>query len=234
MRKIYIFIARALLCSKKRESPSRKLPEYFSLFANLAALSDKEIRLEKLKRRRSKYTLLILLFCCFTTILYAQQLPEPNRLVIGDKVPDLVLSNIINYKDSSIRLAQLRGKAVILDFWATYCSACLKEFPKIDSLQRQYSKNLQILLMNAYLKDSETVLANFLKEQKVKLEGFSLPLVKNSNEIHKVFPIKSMPHYIWIGTDGRIKAITRADQVTHSNIERLIAGLSLNLKLKKD
>jgi len=104
----------------------------------------------------------------------------------------------------------------------------------MDSLQRQYAKNLQIILMAAYTKDTKAVLQAFLEERLRADSGFSMPLVQHSEAIKKVFPIKSMPHYIWIGADGRIKAITRADQVKPANIERLIAGLTLNLKLKKD
>ena len=155
-----------------------------------------------------------------------------EKLIIGDKVPDITFDTVLNYKDATIQLSQLRGKAVILDFWATYCTACLKEFPKLDLLQRQYAKNLQIMLMGCYPKDTKAILQAFLDERLRAEKGFSMPLVRYSEAIEKVFPIKSMPHYIWIGADGRIKAITRADQVTEANIKRLIAGLSLNLKLK--
>lgn len=123
---------------------------------------------------------------------------------------------------------------MILDFWATFCSACIKEFPKMHSLQKQYDKNLQIVLVNTYSKDNENVLRDFLAEQKSQIPDFSLPIVQSDSTLRGIFPVKSMPHYLWIGADGRIKAITRADQITSSNIERLIAGLTLNLKPKKD
>ena len=155
-----------------------------------------------------------------------------ERLIIGDKVPNVIFSTVLNYKDSTIQLSQFRGKAVILDFWATWCTACLVGFPKLDSLQRLHNKNLQILMLNASVRDTQPVLAEFLQKRKALATSFSLPLIKNDDSIRKVFPIKSMPHYIWIGADGRIKAITRADQITEANIKRLIAGLSLNLKLK--
>ena len=152
-------------------------------------------------------------------------------LLIGDKVPDVELAKILNYKDSTIHLSQLRGKAVILDFWASYCTACLKEFPKMNALQNQYDKYLQILLINTYDKDSDTVLRNVVETRKQK-GSFSLPVVKSSTALRKAFPVRSMPHYIWIGADGRIKAITRADEVTASNIDRFIAGLLINLTTK--
>ena len=223
MRKIYIFIALALLWLKKWQAQSPKLNS--DDYKTHKFLKSK-IRLEWLKRSLAAYAII--------TLLSIYSLSAQERLIIGDKVPDVAFATILNYKDSSLHFSQLRGKAVILDCWATYCTACLKEFPKMDSLQRVYAKNLQIILMNAYTKDTKSVLQAFLKERLSTPEGFSIPLVQLTEAIHQVFPIKSMPHYIWVGADGRIKAITRADQVTPANIERLIAGLTLNLKLKKD
>jgi thiol-disulfide isomerase/thioredoxin len=48
------------------------------------------------------------------------------------------------------RLADFRGKAVILDFWATYCPPCLEEIPHLNGLQTKYgAENLQIVGLHA-------------------------------------------------------------------------------------
>jgi thiol-disulfide isomerase/thioredoxin len=47
-------------------------------------------------------------------------------LAVGDSIPyDLVLKNVYNYQGSSIRLSDLKGKLVILDFWNTGCAGCI-------------------------------------------------------------------------------------------------------------
>ncbi len=48
------------------------------------------------------------------------------------------------------KLADLKGKAVILDFWATYCPPCLDEIPHLNTLQAKYgAENLQIVGLHA-------------------------------------------------------------------------------------
>src|SRR5579875_3652449 len=76
----------------------------------------------------------------------AQPYPAPPY-TIGDAVPDVTIPNIIGYSDATIRLAQLRGKLVILDFMATNCVSCLEALPSMDSLQQQFGARLQILFV---------------------------------------------------------------------------------------
>lgn len=48
------------------------------------------------------------------------------------------------------KLADLKGKAVVLDFWATFCPPCLDEIPHLNSLQTEYgAENLQIVGLHA-------------------------------------------------------------------------------------
>lgn len=48
--------------------------------------------------------------------------------------------------DGSIqKLKDLRGKAVILDFWATYCPPCIEEIPHLKSLKAKYGDDLQVI-----------------------------------------------------------------------------------------
>ena len=210
MRKIHLFIARAWPCPKNRKALYIKPLQHPT---NIG------------------YILLVLMVALFNTNVKAQGLSKPNTLLVGDKVPNLVLEKTLNHKDSTATLSAFRGKALILDFWATYCTACLKEFPKMDSLQNHYGKNLQILLINTYEKDDENILRRFIEARKAR-GSFNLAVVQTDATLRKVFPVKSMPHYIWIGADGRIKAITGAAALTGAPIERLIAGLSLNLNTK--
>ncbi|RZJ91814.1 MAG: TlpA family protein disulfide reductase [Chryseobacterium sp.] len=249
MKKTINFIARALPCiflwknvlpnllfsrrGNRQVSETIVLTQsHADLVKLLAALSLRELNLAFIKRKVILRIVCAILLCPFT--LSAQKKNISKALMIGDKIPDITITKISNYKVDAIEFSQLRGKAVILDFWATYCSACIKEFPKMDEFQKRYAKHLQIFLMNAYPKDDENILKDFLIQERVSIKNFVLPIVKSDSLIREIFPIKSMPHYIWIGADGRVKAITRADQVTAPNIERLIAGLTLNLQSKKD
>jgi thiol-disulfide isomerase/thioredoxin len=66
-----------------------------------------------------------------------------NGQLMGTTAPDFELQTI---DGSSLKLSHLRGKAVLLNFWATYCEPCKIEMPWFVQLQKQYGpQGLQII-----------------------------------------------------------------------------------------
>jgi cytochrome c biogenesis protein CcmG, thiol:disulfide interchange protein DsbE len=62
---------------------------------------------------------------------------------IGDAAPPLVLTAI---DGTSIDLAKLRGKVVLVNFWATWCAPCRKEMPTLDAFYRRHrGQNLELV-----------------------------------------------------------------------------------------
>jgi len=166
---------------------------------------------------------------------YGQSLTTQNvvPLEIGDKVPDLIFENILNGDKQPISISSLKGKAIILDFWATWCSACIKGFPHMKELQQKYGKNLQVLLIGDSVKDTKEKLANFLLNREKDGSPITLPVAYNDMLTKMLFPHKMFPHYVWIGADRRVKAITRGVELTDINVDRFIAGLELSLPKKE-
>src|SRR5213080_4555975 len=66
------------------------------------------------------------------------------------------------------RLKSLQGKAVILDFWATFCPPCVEEIPHLNSLQAKYGvENLQIVGLNVGGEDDRPLIADFAAKLKI-------------------------------------------------------------------
>lgn len=160
-----------------------------------------------------------------------------KALRVGDRIPDLTFTNLLNYNGESIRLSDYTGKKMlILDFWATWCSACLHNFPKMDSLQKQYGDQLQILLINTInTRDTDAkIKAAFDRYTKRHGEGFSLPFINRDSITELLFPHRELPHYVWISKEGVIQAITNSDEISFSNVKGIIDGSLTKLKEKRD
>lgn len=170
------------------------------------------------------YWLLLVFITLFTKTSIAQ------GIQIGDNCPDVEIKQIINYPSGTARLSDFKGKALLIDFWFSACTACIEVMPKLDSLQREYGKDLQILLVNY---ESEEMVRNTFKKIQ-RINGVNLPSVVSDTLLNLLFPHRSSPHEIWIDKNGKVKAITDHVSVKRKNIEDLIAGKEMNLPLKKD
>ena len=129
---------------------------------------------------------------------------QTAALKIGDQMPDITINNVINYKSNSLKLSDFKGKLLILDFWATWCGACVFTFPKTDSLQKAFEGKIQFLSI-AYQSEKEII--PFIQRIE-KSKGLKIITAMGDNELSKLFPHHVFPHYVWIGTDGRVQAIT--------------------------
>ena len=178
-----------------------------------------------------KIIILTVLICCIAGNGFTQNMVRP--LVIGEKVPDVLMKEVINYGQSSVRISDFKGKLLILDFWATWCHWCIEAFPKADSLQKQFGKKMQILLVDCRAtKDNEGKVSWFYKDRLIKYKDFKLPSVYMDTVLIKMFPHELIPHYIWINKDGIVMAVTDEKEVTAANIQMILDGKDVQLRAK--
>ncbi|MGN7986488.1 MULTISPECIES: TlpA family protein disulfide reductase [Pedobacter] len=162
-----------------------------------------------------------------------QQNVKNEAFVIGDKVPDLMFDSVYNHISKTLKLSDYKGKAIILDFWGTWCSTCLKYTPHMQEFQKKYGDRLAIILVDDAKRDTEKILMDFLEKRKSEGREITLPILLKPKNTRIWFPHNVFPHYVWIGADQRIKAITGPDELKEENISRLIAGLNLHLPVKE-
>ncbi|MCO5239435.1 MAG: redoxin domain-containing protein [Chitinophagaceae bacterium] len=156
---------------------------------------------------------------------------QSQGMLVGDRISDFELKQILNYSSDKARLTDFtNNKALLVDFWFTACASCIESFPKLDSIQKEFKDDLNILLVT--FETREKVLKTFSTLKRIS--HIKLPSVVADTLMHLVFPHTSAPHEIWIGKDGKIKAITDHRSVTRNNIKSLIADKKLNLPVKKD
>src|SRR5690606_7220298 len=83
-----------------------------------------------------KWTLFLLLAIFFVGPLFAQG----NTLKIGQPAPEISLPTP---NGNTVTLSSLRGKVVLIDFWATWCGPCVKEQPELKALYDQHIDHVQ-------------------------------------------------------------------------------------------
>ena len=156
---------------------------------------------------------------------------RPQGLQIGNKISNFEVKNILNYKSTEARLTDFTdGKALLIDFWTSTCASCIESFLKLDSIQKEFKDDLNILLVT--YEPKEKVLKTF---KAIKRIGHvKLPSVVSDTLLHLIFPHISAPHEIWIDKKGELKAVTDHTQINRKNIHSLVRGEVLNLPLKKD
>jgi thiol-disulfide isomerase/thioredoxin len=122
---------------------------------------------------------------------------HPIGIGYGTPAPDFTLETL---DGKSVSLSSLRGKAVVVNFWATWCGPCKIETPWLVELQNQYgAQGLQIV--GVAMDDSgKDEIARFAKDM-----GMNYPVVLGREAVGQAYGgVDALPESFFIGRDGKI------------------------------
>lgn len=170
-----------------------------------------------------KFIIGVVAILCLQHKVYSQKI-DIVPFHIGDRVADLPLKNIINYKDSAATLSSFGHKLIIIDFWHTRCGTCIAMFPREDSLQRKYKDRLQFLLVTA---ENENAPREFLKNWNGKhANPLSMPVIAGDILLNKMFAHTYNPHFVWLAPDGSLLAQTGEELINATVISQMLENLA--------
>ena len=95
---------------------------------------------------------------------------------IGAPAPDFTVQD----DQRSITLSQLRGKTVVLNFWATWCAPCVEEMPSLVQMQQKLGSN-GIEVVAVSIDDDEQAYRKFLKDHDIDLTTVRDPQKKSAS-----------------------------------------------------
>lgn len=123
------------------------------------------------------------------------------------------------------RLKELKGRWVVVNFWATWCAPCIKEIPEIAEFAKEHGNKIRVIGIALDWDDSGKRDADEAKlKRAAKKFGHAYPLVLGDNTTEKVFgKIKGMPTTIIYAPDGKV-AYNKTGVVTKELLNRVISG----------
>lgn len=117
--------------------------------------------------------------------------------VRGAPAPDFELASLDGRK---VKLSDYRGKAVVLNFWATWCSPCKVEMPWFVDLQKKYG-NEGLVVLGIAMDDSDNAkIAQFASEM-----GVNYPVLLGTDKVSDQYGnVQFLPTTFYIDREGRI------------------------------
>ena len=126
------------------------------------------------------------------------QIPAPQQDFLA---PDFELKTPAG---EMIRLSDLRGQAMLINLWATWCPPCRAEMQSIEKMYQEYKEEgFTVLAVNMTYQDDPLAIMPFVHEQ-----GLTFPiLLDETSEMANAYQLRSLPSSYFIRRDGVINEV---------------------------
>ena len=155
-----------------------------------------------------------LIFRCVGIVFFSLFLfgMAPSPPLVGGPAPLFELKTV---DDQAIKLADLKGKFVVLNFWATWCVPCIKEMPEFQKIHQSSSnKNIEVIAIN--FTESKKKVEDYIQGRHL---GFTV-LLDGFGNISGKYKVRNLPVTYLITPDGIIQ-------------EEIIGGITQEIIEKK-
>lgn len=137
-----------------------------------------------------KFLSMLVVLTAFTgSVLTTQAAPT----LVSKKAPEISAEKWINSKP--LTLSGLKGKVVVVEFWATWCPPCRKSIPHLIELNKRFGDKVTII---GFTQESLDEVQDFVNEQ-----GMKYPIAVGSKS-GKDYGVSGIPHAFVVGKDGKV------------------------------
>ena len=125
----------------------------------------------------------------------------------GQPVPDVAFSDL---DGRAYSFAELQGKVVLLDFWATWCGPCMRAHPEVERLHEEFRDHPDFVLISVSLDETDAEVRRYLDTHPLEWVQVRDPYTKtetgsrHAGPIAMAFRARGLPKYFLIDREGRI------------------------------
>ncbi len=131
-------------------------------------------------------------------LLLAAFLASPPLHAIGEKAANFTLKDL---KGKKVKLSDFKGRAVVLNFWATWCGPCKLEIPDLNSLAASYRKKGVVIIGIALDDKGAEVVKPFVEKNKI-----SYPILIGNGEVVEAYGgFSAIPTTFFIDKQGVVR-----------------------------
>jgi cytochrome c biogenesis protein CcmG/thiol:disulfide interchange protein DsbE len=160
----------------------------------------------------------IAVFALLALLAFGMLRNQEGPVTVGETVPDFTLTT---FEGEQISLADLKGKVVVLNFWASWCKPCEEEAAELETAWRIYQPSGEVVFLGVDYVDTES-------EAKVYLEKFDVTYPNGPDlrtKISQAFRIRGVPETYIIGKDGKLAAFKISPFLSLAEIQGMIDPL---------
>lgn len=146
-------------------------------------------------------------------------LMDPARSkLLGEMAPDFTLPVMLNGEPGSrMSLSDLRGRVVVLDFWASWCAPCRAQAPVIDRVARGRDGKDVVFLGVSTSGDSWANAVDFAKSENLSYAS----VFDGESAVGNAYRIRTLPTVVIIDPEGTVRAV-RSRVVRERELEAMI------------
>ena len=127
----------------------------------------------------------------------ADTIPQPEtQQTEGSPTPDFTMYDTYG---NEVRLSDFFGKPIVLNFWTTWCPACVREMPYFEDLYYEMGDEIHILKVNLLDGQRQTreIVDNFMADR-----GYNFPIFFDTGSGAALYGVRSIPLTLFINADG--------------------------------
>lgn len=153
-----------------------------------------------------------------TGLFFGAHTLAKTQAVAAHPAPDFTLKSL---SGENVRLSELRGQVVMINFWASWCGPCRQEMPLLEALYQRYSA-LGFELLGVNVEQDVDDAKRWLADTDV-----SFPvLLDPTNQLTRMYDVKAMPSTVLVDRDGNVRHLHKGykpgDENTYQDLVRAL------------